>query len=108
MLCRCCMTIRAQEHEARYEDKLSLNWNREVRHKKRVVLWNYPKGGIADNLPSGSGKSHKGEIAVLWRAREHGSLKSNDPRRASEVWSFCKLDRPTRPDADDKEWRRIA
>jgi hypothetical protein len=27
MLCR-CMTIRAQEHEAPYEGKLSLNWNR--------------------------------------------------------------------------------
>ena len=108
MLCRCCMTIRAQEHEARYEDKLSLNWNREVRHKKRVVLWNYPKGGIADNLPSGSGKSRKGEMAVLWRARERVSMKSNDPRRASEVCSFCKSDRPMRPGADDKEWRWIA
>jgi hypothetical protein len=25
-----CMTIRVQEHEATYEGKLSLNWNREV------------------------------------------------------------------------------
>jgi hypothetical protein len=37
MLCR-CMTIRAQEHEAPDEGKLSLNWNREVRPKMRVVL----------------------------------------------------------------------
>ena len=29
MLCR-CMTIRAQEHEAPYEGKLSLNWNRDA------------------------------------------------------------------------------
>ena len=56
MLCR-CMTIRAQEHEAPDEGKLSLNWNPEVRPKMRVVLWTYPKGGITDNLPSGSGKS---------------------------------------------------
>ena len=82
MLCR-CMTIRTQEHEAPHEDKLSLNWNPEVRPKMRVVLWTYPKGGITDNLPSGSGKSRKGEIAVLWRARE-------------------------RVGADDQEWRWIA
>jgi hypothetical protein len=53
MLCR-CMTIRAQEHEAPDEDKLSLNWNPEVWPKMRVVPWTYPKGGITDNLPSGS------------------------------------------------------
>jgi hypothetical protein len=45
MLCR-CMTIRAQEHEAPYEGGLSLNWNREVRPKMRVVLWTYPKEGL--------------------------------------------------------------
>jgi len=60
----------------------------------RAVLWTYPKGGITDNLPSGSGKSPKGKIAVLCRARERVSMKSNDPRRASEVCSFCKSDRP--------------
>jgi hypothetical protein len=38
MLCR-GMTIRVQEHEAPYEGKLSLNWNRDVRPKMRVVLW---------------------------------------------------------------------
>ena len=107
MLCR-CMTIRAQEHEAPDEGKLSLNWNPAVRPKMRVVLWTYPKGGIAGNLPSGSGKSRKGEISVLWRARERVSMKSNDPRRASELCSFCKSDRPTRPGADGKEWRWIA
>ena len=32
MLCR-CMTVRAEEHEAPYEGKLSLNWNPEVRPK---------------------------------------------------------------------------
>ena len=37
MLCR-CMTIRAQEHEAPYEGKLSLNRKREDRPKMRVVL----------------------------------------------------------------------
>jgi len=37
MLCR-CMTIRAQEHEAPYEGKLSLNWKREDRPKMRVFL----------------------------------------------------------------------
>ena len=107
MLCR-CMTIRAQEHEAPDEDKPSLNWNPEVRPKMRVVLWTYPKGGIADNLSSGSEKSRKGEISVLWRARERVSMKSNDPRRASERCSFCKSDRPMRTGADDKEWRLIA
>jgi len=107
MLCR-CMTIHAQEHEAPCEGKLSLNWNREVRPNMRVVLWTYPKGGITDNLPSGSGKSRKGEIAVLLRAHERVSMKSNDSRRASEVYSFCKSDRPMRPGADDKEWRWIA
>ena len=107
MLCR-CMTIRTQEHEAPYEGKLTLNWNREVRPKKRVVLWTYPNGGITDNLPSGSGKSRKGEIGVLCRAREGVSMKSNAPRRASEVCSFCKSDRPMRPGTDDKEWRWIA
>jgi hypothetical protein len=103
-----CMTIRAQEHEAPYVGKVSLNWNREVRPKMRVVLWTYPKGGITDNLPSGSGKSRKGEIAVLCRARERVSMKSNDARRVSEVCSFCKSDRPMRPGAEDKEWRWIA
>ena len=107
MLCR-CMIIRAQEHEAPDEDKLSLNWDREVRPKMRVVLWTYPKGGITDTLPSGSGKSREGEISVLWRARERVSMKSNDPRHASELCSFCKSDRPMRPGADDKEWRWIA
>ena len=107
MLCR-CMTIRAQEQEASYNGKLSLNWNPEVRHKMRVVLWTYPKGGITDNLPSGSGKSRKGEISVLWRARERVSMKSKDPRRASELCSFCKSDRPMRRGADDKESRWIA
>ena len=102
------MTIRAQEHEAPDEDKLSLNWNPEVRLKMRVVLWTYPKGGITDNLPSGSGKSRKGEIAVLWRARERVSMKSNDARGASELCSFCKSDRPMRSGADGKEWRWIA
>jgi len=102
MLCR-CMTIRAQEQEASYNGKLSLNCDREVRPKMRVVLWTYPKGGITDNLPSGSGKSHKGEISVLWRARERVSMKSNDPRHAPELCSFCKSDRPMRPGADDKE-----
>ena len=102
------MTIRAQEHEAPYEGKLSLNWNREVRPKIRGVLWTYPKGGITDNLPSGSGKSPKGEIAVLCRARERVSMKSNALRRASEVCSFCKPDRPRRPGADDEEWRWVA
>ena len=75
--------------------------------KMRVVLWTYPKGGIADNLPSGSGKSRKREISVLWRARERVSMKSNDSRRASEVCSFCKSDGSMRPGADDREWRRI-
>jgi len=107
MLCR-CMIIRAQEHEAPDEDKLSLNWDREVRPKMRVVLWTYPKGGIADNLSSGSEKSRKGEISVLWRAREGVSMNPNDPRHASELCSFCKSDRPMRPGADDKEWRWIA
>jgi len=107
VLCR-GLTIRAQEHEAPYEGKLSLNWNREVRRKMRVVLWAYPKGGITDNLQSGSGKSPKGEIAVLYHARERRSMKSNDLRRASEVCSFCESDRPMRPAADDKEWRWIA
>ena len=107
MLCR-CLTIRAQEHEAPDEGKLSLNWNPEVRPKMRVVLWAYPKGGITDNLPSGSGKSGKGEIAVLCRACERVSVKSNELRHASEVCSFCKSDRPTRPGADGKEWRWIA
>jgi hypothetical protein len=69
MLCR-CMTILAQEHEAPYEGKLSLNWNREVRRKMRVVLWAYPKGGITDNLPSGSGKSRQRRNSrALSRAR---------------------------------------
>jgi hypothetical protein len=103
-----CMTIRVQEHEAPYEGKLSLNWNREVRPKMRAVLWTYPKGGITDNLRSGSGKSRKGEIAVLRRAREGVSMKSNHSRRASEVYGFCKSDRPMRPGADDKESRWIA
>ena len=107
MLCS-CMTIRAQEHEAPDEDKLSLNWNPEVRPKMRVVLWTYPKGGITDNLPSGSGKSRKGEISVLSRARERVGMKSNDPRRASELCSLCKSDRPIRIGADGKEWRLIA
>ena len=109
MLCR-CMTIRAREQEAPYGGKLSLNWNREVRPKMRVVLWTYPKGGIADNLSSGSEKSRKGEISVLWRARERLGMKSSDPRRAraSKVCSFCKSDRPMRPGADDKEWGWIA
>jgi len=74
----------------------------------RVVVWTYPKGGITDNLPSGSGKSRKSEIGVLCRARERVSMKSNDLRRASEVCSFCKSDRPMQPGADDKEWRWIA
>lgn len=73
-----------------------------------VVLWTYPKGGITDNLPSGSGKSRKGEMAVLWRARERVGMKSNDLGRASEVSIFCKSDRPMQPGADDKEWRWIA
>ena len=107
MLCR-CVTIRAQEHEAPDEDKLSLNWNPEVRPKMGVVLWTYPKRGITDNLPSGSGKSRKGEISVLWRARERVSMKSNDSRRASELCSVCKSDRPMRPGTDGKEWRGIA
>ena len=107
MLCR-CMTIRAREQEAPYGGKLSLNWNREVRPKMRVVLWTSPKGGITDNLPSGSGKSRKGEISVLWRARERLAMKSNDPRRASKMCSFCKSDRPMRSRADGKEWRWIA
>jgi hypothetical protein len=107
MLCR-CMIIRAQEYEAPDEGKLSLNWNREVRPKMRVVPCTYPKGGITDNLQSGSGKSRKCEIAVLWRAREPVSMKSNDSRRASEVCSFYKSDRPMRPGADGKEWRWIA
>jgi hypothetical protein len=107
MLCR-CMTIRAQEHEAPDEGKLSLNWNQELRPNMRVVLWTYPKGGITDNLPSGSGKSSKREISVLWRARERVSMKSNNPRRASEQCSFCKSDRPMRRGADDKEWGWIA
>ena len=106
MLCR-GLTIR-QEHEASYEGKLSLNWNREVRPKMRVVLWTHPKGGITDNLPSSSGKSRKGEIAVLCHARERVSMKSNDLRRVSEVCGFCKSDRPMLPGADDKEWRWIA
>jgi hypothetical protein len=107
MLCR-GMTIRAQEHEAPDEDKLSLNWNPKLRPKMRVVLWTYPKGGITDNLPSGSGKSRKGEISALWRARERVGMKSNDPRCASELCSFCRSDRPIRPGADDEEWRWIA
>ena len=102
MLCR-CMTIRAQEQEAPSEGKLSLNWNRQVRPKTRVVLWTYPKGGITDNLRSGSGKSRKGGIVVLRRAREGVSMKSNDFRRASEVCSFCKSDRSMQPGADGKE-----
>ena len=96
------------EDEAPDEDKLSLNWNPEVRPKMRVVLWTYPKGGIADNLSSGSEKSRKGEISVLWHAREGVSMKSNDSRRASEVCSLCKSDRPMRPGADGMEWRWIA
>ena len=76
--------------------------------KMRVVLWTYPKGGIADNLPRGSGKSRKREISVLWCARERVSMKSNDSRHASEVCSFSKSDRSMRPGADDREWRRIA
>jgi hypothetical protein len=107
VLCR-GLTGRAQEHEAAYEGKFSLNWNREVRPTMRVVLWAYPKGGITDNLPSGSGKSRKGEISVLWRARERVSMKSNDPRHASELCSFYKSDRPMQQGADDKEWRWIA
>ena len=99
---------RAQEHEAPDEGKLSLTWTPAVLPKMRVVLWTYPKGGITDTLPSGSGKSRKGEISVLWRARERVSMKSNDARGASEVCSFCKSDRPMRPGADDKEWRWIA
>ncbi|PYL98721.1 MAG: hypothetical protein DME27_04270 [Verrucomicrobia bacterium] len=94
--------------EAPDEGKLSLNWNPEVRPKMRVVLWTSPKGGITDNLPSGSGKSRKGEISVLWRARERVSMNSNDPRHASELCSFCKSDGPMRPGADGKEWRWIA
>ncbi|PYI42316.1 MAG: hypothetical protein DMC57_06525 [Verrucomicrobia bacterium] len=94
--------------EAPDEGKLSLNWNPEVRPKMRVVLWTYPKGGITDNLPSGSGKSRKGEISVLWRARERVSMNSNDPRHTSELSSFCKSDQPMRPGADGKEWRWIA
>jgi len=74
----------------------------------RVVLWTYPKGGITDNLPSGSGKSREGEISVLCRARERVSMKSNDSRRASELCSVCKSDRPMRPGTDGKEWRGIA
>ena len=92
MLC-CCMSIRVKNTR---------------RSKMRVVPWTYPKGGITDNLPSGSGKSRKGEIAVLWRARERVSMKSNNPRRASEMCSFCKSDRPMRPGADNKEWSWIA
>ena len=107
MLCR-CMTIRAQEHEAPYEGKLSLKCNREVRPKMRAVLWTYPKGGITDNLPSGSGKSRKGVIVVFWRAHDCVSMKSNDSRRASKVCSFCSSDRPVRRGADDEEWRWIA
>jgi len=107
MLCR-CMTIRAQEQEAPYEGKLALKWNREVRPKMRVVPCTYPKGGIADNLSSGSEKSRKGEISVLWRAREGVSMNPNDPRHASELCSFCKSDRPIRPGAEDKEWGWIA
>jgi hypothetical protein len=107
MLCR-CMTIRAQEHETPDEGNFSLNWNPEVRPKMRVVLWTYPKGGITDNLPSGSGKSCKGEISVLWRACERVGMKSNDPRHASELCSFSKSDRPMPPRAHDKEWRWIA
>ena len=68
MLCR-CMTS-PKNTRRRNKGKLSLNWNPEVRPKMRVVLWTYPKGGITDNLPSGSGKSREGEISVLWRARE--------------------------------------
>ena len=102
------MTIRAREQEAPYEGKLALKWNREVRPKMRVVLCTYPKGGITDNLPSGSGKSRKGEISLLWGTREGVSMKSNDSRRASEVCSFCKSDRPMRRGADDKGWRWIA
>ena len=45
MLCR-CMTIRAQEQEAPYEGKLSLNWNLEVRPKMRVVFGLIPKEGL--------------------------------------------------------------
>ena len=74
----------------------------------RVVLWTYPKGGITDNLPSGSGKPRKGEMVLLRGARERVNMKPNDHRRATEVCSFCKLDRAMRPGADDKEWRWIA
>lgn len=107
MLCR-CMTIRAQEQEAPYEGKLSLNWNRQVRPKTRVVLWTYPKGGITNNLRSGSEKSRKSGMVVLWRAREDASMKSNVSRRASEVCSFCKSDRSMQPGLDGEEWRWIA
>jgi hypothetical protein len=107
VLCR-GLTLRAQEHEAPYEGKLSLNWNPEVRAKMRVVLWIYPKGGITDNLQSGSGKSREGEIGALCLTRERVSMKSNYLRRAFEVCSFCKSDRPSRPGGDDKEWRWIA
>jgi hypothetical protein len=106
MLCR-CMTIRAQEHEAPYEGKLSLNWNRGAASNARS-FWSYPKRGITDNLPSGSGKSRKGVIVVLWRAHDCVSMKSNDSRRACEVYGFCKSDRPMRPGANDKESRWIA
>ena len=103
MLCR-CMTIR-QQHEAPYQGKLSLEWKREDRPKMRVVLWTYPKGGMADNLPSGSGKSRQGGMVVLWRARERGLMKSNDSRRAFEVCSLCKSERPILPGAnDEKRW----
>jgi hypothetical protein len=103
-----CVTIRAQEQEPPYEGKLALKWNREVRPKMRVVLCTCPKGGITDNLRSGSGKSRKREISLLWSTRERLSMKSNDFRRASEVCSFCKSDRPMRRGADDKGWRWIA
>src|ERR1700745_1667419 len=77
-------------------------WNKDavasvLLDKMRVVLWTYPKGGITDNLSSGSEKSRKGEISVLWHARERVSMKSNDPRHASELCSFCKSGRPMRP-----------
>ena len=45
MLCR-CMTIRAQEHEAPYESKLSLKWNREVRPKCVRFFGLIPKEGL--------------------------------------------------------------
>ena len=41
---------------------------------------------------------------MLYLAREGVSMKSNDLRRAPEVRSFYKSDRPMRPGGDDKKW----